>query len=432
MTKTKSQKARANAGKKSNSGAKRITGRGAYATQARPMMMRGRGGFWGDLWNQGKSYVPRLVGGGLGYLAGGSSGAKRGWDIGENVSKNVLGWGDYSIPWSVVGNTLISQGSVPTMHETSDSSMRVGHKEFLGPIYSSTGFTNRVFDLNPGLSTTFPWLSQIAGNFQQYRMLGAMIVFKPSLPDGIASFASLGNLIIACQMNAAAPAFTTQLEMEQVQFGASSKPTIPIAAPVECSPELGSGMRNLLIRTGAVPVGSVKQSYDHCNFQVATVGQGSAGVLMGNLYITYDLQLLNPTFGAGRQVQGASYDCTTASVTHLFGTAQTKRYDTIGLTVGDNVLTFPVGFAGRFEFIFQMSGSSSAAVPPVITPTNATMVGSAYYAPYLSTVCTLSMIKEVFQITNPSVAVVLTLAADTFSGMSSSHFEVNDVSELYA
>lgn len=406
---------------------KNVNGRGSYATMGRPSLS-GRGGFWGDLWNSSRQYIPR----GLGALAGAASGAgaQAGWDAGGHFSKNILGWGDYSVPWSVVGNSLLTKGQVPSVNNVGSTAMRINHVEFLGPIYSTTAFTDRVYPLNLGMPQTCPWSSNVAANFQQWELVGAVVVFKPSLPDGLASFSSLGNVVIAIQMNPSADAFTNQIEMEQTQFVASIKPTLPLVAPVECDPSQG-GKGVLLVRTGDVPTGSVVQSYDHGKIEIATVGQASDGVMLGNVYLSIDALLYNPIFGHDRLVNGAHYTFNSASSAAPFGTTTTKVFDTVGLTFSSTVMTIPVGTSGNLHYDLDWVSSSTALTTPTITLANATLLTNQW-SPNAGETATRCHVGHTIHITNPAVVATLTLSAATFGTISSGRLDMYDVARAYA
>jgi len=335
-----------------------------------------------------------------------------------------LGWGDFSIPWKVTSNSLVSDGNIPSMHGGGENGMRVRHKEFLGPIYSQTSFTNKVFYVNPGLQETFPWLAGVAANFQQYKIHGLVMVYKPALPDGIVSFSSLGNVVIISEENVNAPAYTSQIQMEQTQFCASAKPTEPIVAPVECKSSL-IDINVKQIRSGSVPTGGTQQMYDFCQLQVATTGQTTANVLMGNLYLSYDISLLNPAYGGILSIDSASYLLTGCASATPLGIGQVKGFDSIGLTFNGatgTVVTFPIGSVGTYLAILRATCASGAITLPTQTCVNITEQkvfdnhGSAYpYAPALTGETSTKICDgHLFSITDPSVVATITFSGATF------------------
>jgi len=411
-------------------------GRGSYRVQGSPNMnLQGQGGFWGDVWERGRKFIPRALGGAAGYLAGGAPGAAKGWGMGGQFSKNILGWGDYGVPWQVSNNSLITASGVPTMHDTGDSGFKIQHQEFLGPIFSTTSFSSNTYSVNPGLWATFPWLSAIAANFQQYRLLGAVVAFEPVLPDGMAAFTSLGSVMIAAQMNPAAANFASETQMMQTKFVTAGKPTQKLWAPIECSPISGSGSNNLLIRTNAVPANQVVNNYDHCKITVATTGQPSAGVMLGKIWFTTEVLLLNPCSGEGLGVWGAHYDLLTGNdTTHPLGTSPTKVYDDFSLTLSttSKTVTFPVGIIGKLQVQYYLHASSGAMTLPTLTLTNATQL-TQLVGPGSGETASYGCITWYINVTDSSVATVLTFGNATFtSSATGCHLFVNDVSSNYA
>lgn len=73
-----------------------------------------------------------------------------------------------------------------------DDHWRYRKSEFLGVLPGSAGFSLTSFPINPGLSQTFPWLSEIAKNFEFYRFLSFRVRSIPKSND----FAK-GSVIIA-------------------------------------------------------------------------------------------------------------------------------------------------------------------------------------------------------------------------------------------
>lgn len=334
------------------------------------MRMRGKGDFAGtvrSLWHMGRKYIPRGIGA-LGASALGQS-PSAGWNLGGQFSRHVLGWGDFGVgvPWKVVSNSLMSSGAAPVMGNGDDGAVRMKHKEFVGAILSSTAFENRTYAINPGLDALFPWAANVANNFQKYRLEGLMVLFESSIPSGLAEFSSMGSIIVAANLNPSAPTCQNQLELEQMQFASSAKPSESIAAPIECAPRMGA-TEGLSVRNGAVPYGASINDYDHATLQIATVGQPVAGVQLGRLYVVYDMVLLLPKYnGAGGATSDALYAGTSASATYPFGTVRTQSFDNVGVEITADTIHFPAGSAGVWTVTCAYQGSAASVSVPTIT-----------------------------------------------------------------
>jgi hypothetical protein len=365
---------------------------------------------WGDVLDAGIGALGGFGGTMLAGPAGGAAGGMLGSAAGSALSK-LFGWGAYGQPWTVKGNSLVTQGNIPAMHALGDSGMRVVHKEYAFPVYSTTGFNCFSYPINPGMDQLFPWLCQIAQNFQSYKLMGMVVCFKSAVPEGLAAFGSMGQVIIAADQNPSAISPQYQTQMEQMQFVTSGKPSESLVGPIECSPN-GSGSQgaSLLVRTGALAANQVLNNYDHGVLHVATIGQPAAGVLLGSVYTSYDIVMLNPTsYPEGSTGHGARYTNTTGcDATHPFGTTYTKVYDTYGLTFDATSVTFPIGTHGRILLTWYAYGNSTAGLTfPAVTFTNA-VLGFQQVSPWTNDTARCMMTAVDFVVTDPNLATKVT------------------------
>lgn len=350
--------------------------------------VKGKGSYK-DYWQAMRKYVPRVVGGALGGIVGQP---ERGWNLGGEVSK-MIGWGryrqgvsgsgPYGVPWTTVSNTLTSEGNIPQVGTVQDKGIRVCHSEFLGVVTSTTGFTNTSYPLNPGLVGTFPWLSKIAANFQQWQMKGCLVVFKSQMTDAVATFSSLGSVAIAANMNPAERPCANQQEIEQLKFCAVAKPSFDIVAPIECA-KWSTSNECYFIRNSSVPSAASIMDYDHGTIQVAVNACPSNSVVLGRLYITYDIELINP-----RMVMGASgvdsYALTGTTTADYLGALQSMlpTAKTIGCTFTspNNYIIFPRGSYGTYEIDYGAVGASTA-LADAITFSFVNCIRSTTYKPF--------------------------------------------------
>lgn len=139
---------------------------------------------------------------GLGKLA-----LKYGPTVYSGISK-LSGFGDY---------TGLKAAQVPTIQNTSIGCI-VRHREYVGDLQSSVGFVNGAYLINPGNPTLFPWLANIAANFEEWIPRGMIMEFRTMSSDTVVNVAtgspSLGSVIMATDYNIYNPAFTTKQQME--------------------------------------------------------------------------------------------------------------------------------------------------------------------------------------------------------------------------
>lgn len=191
-------------------------------------------------------------------------------------------------------------GMTPPMitNSISNGAVIVRHREYLRDILNTTDFKNISFDLNPGITSTFPWLSQIAMSFSQYRFRGLVFEFKTTSSDTVLSSAastSLGTVVMATQYNALDTPFTNKFEMENWEYSVSTKPSLSCMHPIECA-KSQTPVSLLWTRNGPKP--GDERLYDLGNFNIATVGmQGEPGLsAIGELWCSYEIEFFKPQF----------------------------------------------------------------------------------------------------------------------------------------
>lgn len=191
-------------------------------------------------------------------------------------------------------------GMTPPMIQNSmnGGGIIVRHREYIADIISSTAFQNRNLPINPGLTSTFPWLAQIANAFEQYRFRGLIFEFKSLSADSLISTSTnigQGTVIMATQYNSLSPGFSTKIEMENYEFANSAKPSISFMHPVECA-MYQTPNTPLYVRNGAIPPGSDERLYDLGNFNLATQGLPSNDGSIGELWCTFEIEFFKPKY----------------------------------------------------------------------------------------------------------------------------------------
>lgn len=132
----------------------------------------------------------------------------------------------------------------------SKNGVRIRHREFIQDVSSSTSFVNQLFSINAGLASTFPWLSQIAPNFEQYKFHGLIFEFRSTSANALNSTnTALGTVILGTDYNTAAAAFTSKQQMENNEWTCSTKPSLSVIHPIECAPSQNQVECSLLVGT---------------------------------------------------------------------------------------------------------------------------------------------------------------------------------------
>lgn len=314
-----------------------------------------------------KNSVIGDLAGTVGSIFGGPAVGNLASTVGNAFSK-VLGLGAYSVKDNVLVEEMVTGKQVPVMH-SSDESVIIRHREYICDVSSSTSFTNRVFEVNPGLSVTFPWLSTIAQNFEQYKWRGLIFEYKSTSANALNSTnTALGSVAIASEYNTNAQPFFSKSQVLNNMWTCNAKPSENFMHPIECAPQFG--VTNLLyVRTMPSPSGQDKRLYDMVNVQLVTEGS-QAVATVGELWATYEIELFKPQIGYGSMALGsrcAHYRLNNASNVAHFGTTRTSMGDYIGLSfLANEDVQFPIGIEGKYLVQVSWLGDSTACTKPAI------------------------------------------------------------------
>jgi len=238
--------------------------------------IHGRGGYWSDL--------GRSIGGGLGSAA----------DSIISVGKAVTGVGDYSIK----SNSLMETGGPPRIRNSKHSSI-VHHEEYLCDIKGSVNFRIAQYPINPGVTSTFPWLASQAAAYEQWRPRGIIFSFRSSAGDAISSTNNAeGMIIMATEYNSNLPPFSNKQEMEDHEYRTAVKPSCNGLHGIECARGL-TPLTQLYIRSGSNNGSNSANynplSYDLGQFYIATQGMQVDDITIGELWVSYELEFYKPT-----------------------------------------------------------------------------------------------------------------------------------------
>lgn len=306
-------------------------------------------------------------------LPGGDSfGSKLGSLIGngaQSLIKTITGFGDYKIE----NNTLMDGGMSPPqiINATRNNGVILRHREYIGDVIASTTFANTIYNINPGLSGTFPYLAQVAAAFEMYKMRGLVFEYKSTSSDSVLSSntsSALGVVAMATQYNSVANSFTSLLQLENHEFANASKPSCDFVHPVECK-RSEIALAEQYVRTGAPPSNADLRLYDVGVLNVAVSGSQASGGVLGQLWATYEIEFYQPLYATPFTIQSDHSVNSTISNTAWFGTTHAfNTGNTLNAGIGPNLLQFPNAVKdGTFLIVARYNqGSAVASVPPTL------------------------------------------------------------------
>ncbi len=213
------------------------------------------------------------------------------------------------------------------------------------------------YSLNPGLSTTFPWLSQVCAQYEAYKFKYIRFIYMPYV-----SSATAGYIAMNCDYNATdspSSEFTTKQSFCDYDGTTQSNSWEASVFSVRCPNKQGPD--NRAIRFGTLSGSYDLNLYDHGTFNLA-VGSQTGTANIGTLYVDYAVELYRPRVNYGAVNSGYAHftSSTSVSATNPLGTSQTTVSNNMGVSISGKVLTF--SRVGRYMFIYGLSGAASCTL----------------------------------------------------------------------
>lgn len=244
-----------------------------------------------------------------------------------------------------------------------------------GPAGTGTVFSSLSFPIQPGNSTTFPWLSNIASNYQEYDFEGLLFEFKTLTVEanaGATNSGFLGEVMLATNYDASATPYTTKQQYLNSTMSSNEKPSMTQIHPIECKAELNVNT-HLYVNTNPTPPASQDPKLFNLGlFQIASQGCQSANTKLGELWATYEVIFYKPLQGgntAGNITPTDKFQLTSPNSTNPLGTSQVVVENQIGGTIisssagSFNTYQFPPTLLeGSFIVTWYISGSTLASI----------------------------------------------------------------------
>lgn len=303
----------------------------------------------------------------------------------EKMKKlRLKGSGEYRL----MSNSLVSGGGVELENAqimpAGPRSVRIIYREYLGDVYthptSAGAFNLASYDINPGLVSTFPWLSPIAQQYEQWTPNGIAFEFKSTSSEYVATQA-LGSVIMATEYDQLDSAFANKQEMLNSAYANEFKPSCDGLHGVECARE-DRPLQILYVRAQTVPTSGDIRDYDCGRFSIATQGGATANLNLGSLYVHYDITFRKEQLFNGLPSQGQLWGIISGD-----GMGASMRFPVIGnqncdWTPGSNTELFSIDATGLIltfadwvntgTFLIHTYESSTAGSPtqPSVTYSN--------------------------------------------------------------
>lgn len=293
----------------------------------------------------------------------------------------LVGSGDYVVSPTPVYNSIFPKSKDFTTPTFGNGAVRLRFREYVGDVLagvyasgaSQSPFTVTSYAIQPGFTNAFPYLSQIASNYEQYMFHGLTYEFVSTCsPYSTTTGGALGSVVLCHESNPARPPYASKFEMENSENAISSRIDQSSVYGVECADFRTKG---LLVRSAALSgfsstQGAALAPFDFGNMYIAVASPSSAsGANLGELWVTYDVELSHPRISS--YLPGSFHSTSVADIAAVkpLGTATvTFAYGklvnaTITSDATDSIITFLGVQPGDYVYTnITWFGSTQAAV----------------------------------------------------------------------
>lgn len=276
-----------------------------------------------------------------------------------------------------ISNKLGYAKRSPAFTTGASGSVTIRHKEYIGDIGPTLAFGVTNFDLNPGMDIAFPWLSQIAPAFQEYKWNDLIFTYQTQSSDLVTgNNPSLGTVMMATDYNAVGDPFLDKRTMENFEGTTSSKPSLSFVHVVNTKRKQ-TAHPTLYTRSGPPPPNADKRLYDIGTFALATQGMQATDptTTIGALWVSYSVTFMKPKFDVDQGIETDIFSFNLAYMSGVGGfsmfavdTVQTGKpqYTALTNTLGCKLSFGGPGVNGRITFPYD-SGAKTFLVSYAIT-----------------------------------------------------------------
>jgi len=243
----------------------------------------------------------------------------------------------------------------------------ISHREYIRDVTGSVAFSAVQIPVNPGIPSSFPWLSSIAQSYESYVFEFLEFAYETQAPTS-----SIGSVILAMDYDSNDDAPTSKAQVMSYRSSVRAAPWTS-----SCHKSLKEDIakrKSYFVRNGDLSANRDKNLYDAG--QLFLCRQGQAGTdTIGELYVSYRIRLMTPQLGVigiGESIYG------TFSGVSNSGPCATKSgnvpctVSSSGTTTSVNTFTFTQQWEGNVSVYLVGTGLTGST--PTGTATSAESV----------------------------------------------------------
>jgi len=310
----------------------------------------------------------------------------------------IIGSGDYETsPNTPVINSLFKGSRDLTGVTFGNAAIRLQFREYIGDVMSGSTantFSSVTYPINPGSRSSFPYLGQLAANYEQYHFHGLVYEIVSTATPFNSTSSSLGTTIVTHMSNPDKASYSSKFEMENSENAVSARVDRNIIYGVECENFRTNG---LAVRSGAISGGSLLM-YDHGALVVGTATP-LINAIVGELWVTYDVTLSHPRI-SNVGVGNARITATGSTNSTLFDTSIRIQADTtrVNFAALGGTLTFYGGMPNEYYYVVIKSTNGGTWASDSFVCANCTLTTLPSGIPYAAYTTTAPLLSRAFAV----------------------------------
>lgn len=242
----------------------------------------------------------------------------------------------------------------------------VSHTEYIADVPGSSAFNVLSYPVNPGQSSTFPWLSQMASLYESYKFEDLEFQYQNTCGTSVNGLAML-----AIDYDASDPAPVDKTQIASYQGYARDAPWKDF---VHKSSRQNLNKRDTyFVRTGVLSANQDIKLYDTGNLFQASQGMSDPQITVGELYVKYRVRLMTPQLqnvAVGLSKSGR-YTATPSTNTTVAGSNAPLVFS------GDSTSGVVLTATSAFNCLINIQSSVTSGSPvPATAGSTATIEGS--------------------------------------------------------
>jgi hypothetical protein len=172
--------------------------------------------------------------------------------------------------------------------------MVIEESEFIAAVTvaNQPNFNNQAYSINPGNSTTFPWLATIAKQFEKYQFEKLAFIYKKEVSE-FATAGQTGKVMMSVDFDASDPPPASKQQIEDSIPHADAMPCQSFSLVVDSVDLRPVNTDAKYVRTAGLPGSADIKTYDVGNLNIATQGI-AANSEIGELHVAYRIRLMKP------------------------------------------------------------------------------------------------------------------------------------------